>query len=285
MSLTERDRLDLAASASGHGNTQSDNRARRLVETDPEAAEFVRQIKSICRAIQTHAEAESPPLAGEEADAIPAAILAVAKRRWSGAKFVLRHPWRWGAVAAAVAITFTTWFVFSGRTQPVVASAVFTSVSARLSPTRTSGSRTAFVRAGQLVETRGGYAVLTLTNNSRVVAVEGTNLIIQGTGQPIDLQQGALFIRAATTVQIRLGSAVISVDGDGSLAMVQITLNGPVCAVYTGRARIARQGHETQLIEGQLGAWSDAAEGVHTAALHSELPVWVKNALDTAAKP
>jgi hypothetical protein len=284
MSLTERDRLDLAALASGLGDAQSDIRAHQLMEADPKAAEFVRQIKSICGALHADSEAETPALSSEEADTIPARILARARRRQFGVWFFLSHPWRWGIVAATIMLTIGTWLVFDRRMPPIVAEAVFISESMRLSPIRTRDPRHAQIRAGQLVETRGEQAVLTLVNQSRVVAVQETNLIIRATGQTIDLQRGDVFIQAVTTVEVQVSQAVVRVDA-GSLVMIRVGLHAPACAVYTGRALVTQQGQDTLLTTGKQCAWDELAGGVHVASLSTEPPQRIKNALNTPAEP
>lgn len=284
MSLTERDESDLTALASELGDPESDARARQLMQTDPAAAEFFRQITSICHALQAQGERGLPPLSTEEAEALAATIRARAEKRRSERKPMWRHPWRWGSVAAAVAIAAITWFSWTRYSQPVVAEAVLIPISASLSQGRPRTPEHVQVRAGQPVETSNGHAVLNLANGNQVVVLYDSRFVIQRTGQTIELQRGALFVQNATPVRVEAGGLAVRLEGSGAKVLVSTTDILRVY-VYAGGATLTRQGRDTRLSAGQLGSWDCSAEDVRIAPLRTEVEPWVKQALDQAAMP
>jgi hypothetical protein len=288
MSLTQRDETDLAGLASELGDADSDARARHLMETDAEAAEFFRQITSIQRVLKAEGESCPPALSAEETDALAAVIGAKARQAGVERSRVLYHPWRWaGAAAAVVAIAVGTWFQFGGPSGPVVAQAVSFRITASLNREAARNAHGTEVRVGQAVVTAPDeYSVLKLTNGSRAAVERDSRLVIGRAARTIELQRGAMFIQAAKATEVRTDDVVISLEPPRAAAVIQIVPDGVICAVHAGQARITRAGHDTQLLEGQqAGLWKDSRKGVEMAPLGSGVPEWVKDAFETAGEP
>jgi hypothetical protein len=124
-----------------------------------------------------------------------------------------------------------------------------------------------------------------MTNGTRLAVMPGTRLAIQRGGEIVELEKGSLFIQAAGAVRVEAGEAVVSLEEAGSKAVVRTAPNEPMCRVYTGRAKLTRQGRDTQLSAGQEGAWGRAAESVHIETFDAGTPDWISKALEMAGEP
>ncbi len=280
MSLTEQDESDLAALAAELGTPDSDARARKLAQENPEAADFLRQLRRICGSLRTYSETSPPPLAADQAAALADEIVTRVEHARAGKRLAIRNSWRWAGLAAVIVLAATAWFSLFDRTE-TVAEVIYIPVSTSLNTTSVAPPHRDRVRAGQLIDTGSGYAALNLAGGIRVAAAKGTRLAVQETGRVIDLQKGSIFFEAPSTIRIKTADAVISSEGGTLKAMVEAAQ----IKVYAGRATITRKDSEAQITTGQFCTWGPSVEGISVHAFSTEPPGWVTLPLEIAAKP
>jgi hypothetical protein len=284
MNLSERDESDLVSLASSLGSHESDGRARRLMETNADAAEFYRQIRSIRDALEVQSDVGRPLLPDQETDALTAVILKRSKRRRSLRGRLLGRPWRWASVAAAVVIIAAGWTLYVRHDRSLVASATYVPVGAHLTIRGTDKRFDVPIKAGELVDGAERYTVLSLRNGSRMAMRPQTKLAILKNGQDIDLQTGCMFIQAAAATHVQAGIAALSLDEPNAKAIIELSPAGGKCLVQSGHVKLVLGERVAVLAAGQMGVWDLPSGELHILPLDNRATDWVREAFRAAAK-
>lgn len=279
MSLSERDESDLVSLATNLGNDEAQGRARELLGHNAEAAEFFRQIRAIREALEIQPDVGCPPLPEEETNALAAAILKRSKKRHTLHSKLMRHPVRWGSVAAAIMLMIGGGFAYLQHDRMVVAFASYAPISSRVSIRGAEEKRFDVpVKAGEMVEGTEGYTVLKLRNGGRVAMRGKARAAVQHGGQEIDLDVGCLFVHSVTPGRVQAGAADIRLEEPNSKTIIEIAPTGGKCLVQAGRVKLVVGNKVTVLAEGQMASWDLPGGEVQVRPLDPRGTSWVKEA-------
>jgi hypothetical protein len=281
MNLTDQDELDLAGLASGIGNPEGDVRARNLLQKNPAAAAFFRQMSTISEALDSEANVP-PPLSPVETDVLATTILARVEQAHAHRKFAVRHRWRWAGLAAAVVAGCFTWYSWDRFHSPVIAELLTVELGAHLSLGVNPVTHTQ-IRAGEPVVFGDLSGVAKLASGGRIVVPPDTRFTILA-GDEIEYQKGVLFVEGVKAIRYRTSGAIVRPEGAGTKLSIQTMSDQPMCCVHEGRVKLIRPGGETTISAGSFALWDNSGGDVQTGPIRPGTPGWVNMIMEATSR-
>lgn len=283
MTLSERDENDLLGLISQSGTPESDERARKLLERNPEAMTFDRQMRAISDALAPH-EVASDVLDEREAWRIAREVEQLADRRQAAAR-LRRRRWFIGvaSTAACMAGAILAWPFLAERVNPTIATRVILPGGSTASAYGEHLKYADKVRPGQSVASGTDTAVLEFRNGTQIVLAPLTELREIRKSGSCRLAKGAVFLKTASPLQLETQVASVSIPvGE---VLVDAVPGSFIISVYAGTAEVAIEGRRHQLTAGQTGRYETGDEDLHVLTVGArEIPDWAKRAFERLAE-
>jgi hypothetical protein len=287
MTLDERDKSDLLGLISGFADAGSQERARSLINTSPDAAAFFHQISFVADACRPSPAGQiEQELSPDEVDGVTVAVLARvaarasrvnrAGRSVSGTR-VLSLP-AFGAIAAvfvmAVCVGWIAWTTMSAGHWRSFGSLVMVPQSAAGGIPRDYGA----IRPGQVLSPD-------VDTDARVTLPGGTTLILRGVTSVQMGQDGSSFVYRQGTVQVGAQQALTIRVEDATLTLprgalrVRTAASGPVVELFVGHAMVSTACESFELAAGQQARWDKSSRRFKVSPLTYPAPSWVDELL------
>ncbi len=280
MHLSEQDKSDLLSLLSGLGTSDSMERARRLVDDNPLAAQYLQQMRLVADAFHpSRAEPPDTVLSPQRADELAQTVLArVAKpARPSAAKRPLPPLWRRSAVGAAAAVVFVA---FCGTWLALVASrddgpkTLGTVVQVPQGYAGANPYEDGEIVPGRVVTTRSdALARLEMTNGFFVVLEPAGSMLIGEDGTSFTLREGAVRISTETTATLYVLDTKLTLrNGVGQFQVNESTVS---CYVFAGSATLMTPAESRELEAGQVARWNQQEQSLRIRTMSTPNPPWV----------
>jgi len=272
--LSEDARNDLAGLVSGFGTQASDQRARELAARDPVAAEYLRELQILGKALDDHAAAP-----------VGAMDPVVAERVCSGAyaRWRQRRRRRWVtpmAVAAGLLLCAFGLRHLATPAQPEPFARVAIRTTGAFLGTPTADSE----------ELEPGDRVVTRADQRAVVRFAGVTCALDGNSEAvfstdrIDLTTGFLFLQAARPIHVQAGPLTAQSTAGQSQFLVSPTMLS--CSVHGGTVTLNRGGEQFVVSAGQRLVCSTLVDGECSTDIPPEpVPLWVPKLFEMPLAP
>ncbi|MHC4674221.1 MAG: hypothetical protein ACYTF1_13800 [Planctomycetota bacterium] len=273
MTLTEQAKFDLDRLASGLGTPESDASAKRLVKDDPEAAEYLRQMETVCKSFNPP-EDIGEPLSPQETDEVCAAVLSRARRRR-----LYRFSLPISAVAAILLLACgLTWLAFSHGTSPadLAVDDITYFKRGRAIPKKNMKTK---VAAGQQIKTVNDQLARIVYNNWSVAALYYNTMVkISEDNQSLIVQDGRIFIQTQPMMTIQLKEGKAEVQNAQLLARVSDRYRE--LYVYKGTITVVVGNQSHQVSAGQRVLWASTEPVPIIDTFDYPVPPWARRILD-----
>lgn len=292
MNLTDEQKADVLGLVSGFGTSESEVKARRLVETDAKAAAYFRATKAIAHALELSAQDKADEqLSDREVDEITKVVLRRAtgntvgrskrSRKWLlGTSAVVA-----GAAAAAVLLVCSIWLdrlpgpLSAGATERIDVLFVAKGRHVGADP-----PEHADVLPGHRIETDMRLARFVLSDETIVVLnVQGSVRTSQDR-QSLTVERGEVFIVCGTTISVHLPE--VTIDLRTGRMLVSVHERGVYLYLYDGTAEVRTADETHELSAGQEVGWHHTERTITIRPPQPDVPpTWAESVLGIETHP
>lgn len=288
MHLSEQDKSDLLSLLSGLGTSDSMERARRLVDDNPVAGQYLQQMRLVADAF--HPSQVGTPdtvLSPQRADELARAVLTrVAKPARSLATHRPVLPlWRRSAVGAAAAVVFVA---FCGVWVALVASrddgpkTLGTLVQVPQGYAGANPYEDGEIVPGRVVTARSdALARLEMANGLLVVLEPAGSMLIGEDGTSFTLREGAVRISTKTTATLYVLDTKLTLRH--GVGQFQVNESAVSCYVFAGSATLLTPAESRELETGQVARWNQQEQSLRIRTVPTPSPAWVTEFLENQA--
>lgn len=275
MTLTDRDKADILSLLSSLGDEASNARGAHLAAANPEAAEYLRQVRAISTALQPPKELQLP-LRPEQAAVIRNNVLNRGRTRRLGpvGERLVGHllKRRYSAIAAALLLILGPGlFYYLSNSRGIIAEGILIPTAAHL---RAPASSSHFpVLPGAALETGAQLGGVLMRNGNRI-AVDRDSTVHIVSKDEIRLAAGTCFIRAVQPIRVSAGAVRFEIL-QGAVA-ARASADGISCKVFSGAVTVRVGGKTFDIWSGTSWVWDPVQNTSVEGPLETKPPAMVE---------